>query len=81
MVFCDSNPIYNTILVYILFVIFILFIKPNNIYCHKTNKFKQFGLSENQSLMCFPVVCIISVIIIYFIFLIIHIIGCYLDDK
>lgn len=81
MAFCDSNPIYNTILVYILFVIIILFIKPNIVYCHKTKKFKQFGLNDNQSLMCFPVLCIMSVIIIYFVFLIFHIIGCYLDDK
>jgi hypothetical protein len=79
--FLDSGPIYNTVLFYILFVIAILFIKPKFIYCHKTKKFKPFGCSKNQTLMCFPVVCFISVIIFYFIFLMIHIIGNYLDKK
>ena len=81
MVFLDSSPIYNTILFYILFVAIILFIKPKFIYCHKTKKFKQFGCNKNQTLLCFPVVCITSVIIFYFIFLVIHIICHYFDKN
>ena len=81
MVFFDSSPVYNTILFYIIFVAIILFIKPKSIYCHKTKKFKAFGCNKNQTLMCFPVMCIISVIVFYFIFLTIHIICCYLDKK
>ncbi len=81
MVFFDSSPIYNTILCYILFIAIILFIKPKFIYCHKNKKFKQFGCNKNQTLLCFPVVCIISVIIFYFLFLAIHIISHYFDKM
>jgi hypothetical protein len=77
----DSGPVYNTILVYIIFITIILFIKPKAIYCHKTKKFKPFGCSKKQTLISFPIICILSVIIFYFIFLTIHIICHYLDDK
>lgn len=81
MVLFDSGPVYNTILFYILFIAVILFIKPKFIYCHKTKKFKSFGCNKNQTLMSFPVICILSVITFYFIFLTIHIICYYLDKK
>lgn len=81
MVLFDSSPVYNTILFYILFIAIILFIKPKTIYCHKTKKFKPFGCNKNQTLICFPVICIMSVIILYFVFLVVDIISCYLDTK
>lgn len=81
MALFSSSPAYNTILFYIVFIAIILFTKPESIYCHKTKKFKSFGCKKNQTLISFPVICIVSVIIFYFIFLLIHIIDYYLDKK
>lgn len=81
MVFISSSPVYNTILFYILFVSTILIIKPCVMYCNETKKFKSFGCGKGQTIVCFPLVCISSVIILYFIFLIAEIVGEYLDKK
>ena len=75
-----SSPIYNAILFYILFVIIILFAKPEIMYCNKTGKFKPFGCGDDQSLVCFPVACIASAISLYFIFLIMQVIGNFLSE-
>lgn len=81
MVFFDSSPVYNTILFYILLITIILVLKPENMYCQKTKRFKSFGCGKNQTLFCFPIVCITSVIIFYFIFLTVEIISEYLDTS
>lgn len=65
----DSDPLYNSILFYILFIIIILLIKPKFLYNQKTNKFKPFGFGKNQSVFCFPTLCIVAVIVLYIIFL------------
>lgn len=78
MVFFDSSPIYNTIIFYILLIIIILVLKPSIMYCDKTKKFKSFGCGKNQTLFCFPLVCIVSVIILYLVFLMFEIINGYL---
>lgn len=79
MVLISSNPVYNAIIFYVLFVIIILLIKPNFMYCDKNKKFKSFGLSEGRSLVCFPIVCVTMAIILYLIFLVVDILCCYLD--
>ena len=50
-------------------------------YCYKKKKFKSFGLGDDQSLVCFPIVCISAVIIFYFIFLMVEIINGYLGTS
>lgn len=75
MVFFSSNPVYDAILFYILFVTLIFFLKPNFVYCHNEKKFKQFGCDNNQTLACFPVVCVLSAIFIYFIFLMMQLLN------
>lgn len=81
MIFFGSSPVYNTILFYILLVTIILALKPENMYCYKTKRFKSFGCGKNQTLLCFPIVCITAVIIFYFIFLMVEIISGYLDTS
>jgi len=81
MVFFESSPVYNTILFYILLVTIILVLKPSNMYCQKTKRFKSFGCGKNQTLLCFPIVCITAVIVFYFIFLMVEIISGYLDNT
>ena len=79
MVLISSSPVYNTILFYILLIALLLIIKPNIMYCYKSKKFKSFGCGKEQTLFCFPLICITSVIILYFIFLMMDILGNYLD--
>lgn len=79
VLFFGSSPIYNTILFYILLVTLILILKPSSMYCDKTKRFKSFGCGRDQTILCFPIICLTSVIIFYFIFLMIEIISGYLD--
>lgn len=74
-----SNPVYNTIIFYILLVIIIMLIKPEFMYCHKNQKFKSFGFDKDQTVFCLPIVCLTSVIILYLLFVTINVVGNYLD--
>jgi len=80
MVLFDSGPMYNTIIIYILLVVFLLITKPKFMYCKKTGKFKSFGSNKGQTIFCFPLVCFVSIIIIYLVFLIVEILSNYLDN-
>ena len=81
MVFFGSSPIYNTILFYIILITVILILKPRSMYCYKTKKFKPFGLEKGKTLLCFPIVAITSVVVLYFIFLMVEILNEYLDSS
>jgi hypothetical protein len=74
-----SSPVYNTILFYILFVVIILIMKPQFMYCDKTKRFKSFGCGSDQTICCFPIICFASVVILYIIFLFVQILNEYLD--
>jgi hypothetical protein len=75
----NSGPIYNTILFYIFFITIILIIKPKIMYCNKNKCFKPFGCEKGQTLFCFPIACITSIIVLYLIFLMIDIIQNYMN--
>lgn len=76
-----STPLYNAILFYIIIIFILLITKPSFMYCHKTNKFKPFGLGENKTIFSFPLVSISSGILLYLLFLTIYILCKYLDEK
>lgn len=63
------NPVYNTVVVYIIIISIILIIKPESMYCKKTDTFKPFGLNDNQTIMSFPVVIMGSGVLLYTLFL------------
>jgi len=50
-------------------------------YCDKTKKFKSFGCGKDQTILCFPIICLTSVIVFYLIFLTVDILGNYLNDS
>jgi hypothetical protein len=71
----DPNaPLYNAIIFYILIVGVLLIVKPNFMYCDKTNKFKPFGFEEGKTLVCFPTVAICMAVLLYIIFISINIV-------
>ncbi len=70
-----STPVYNTIIFYILIICILLILKPQFMYCEETDKFKHFGLSENQTIFSFPLIAIGSGIILYIIFLLVNMLS------
>ena len=59
------NPLYNSLLTYIIIIIILIFYKPNIIYDKKLKKFKQFGVDKNSSLLPLPILSLIIAIIVY----------------
>ena len=65
--FSFETPIYNAIIIYILFITMILALKPKCIF--DKGKLKDFGIGENKTLYSFPFVCISSGMLFYIFFL------------
>ena len=62
------NPVLNTIIVYILTIILLLYNKPSIIYDKKTKKYKQFGTTKGKSILSLPILIILIAIFTYIIF-------------
>lgn len=75
-----NNPVYNTLIFYILITCIILITKPNFMYCSETNKFKSFGCDKGQTIFSFPVISLGSVILLYIFFIAIEIFHNYLSE-
>lgn len=59
----------NSIIVYIIIILLLIYNKPNLIYDKKTKKFKQFGMQKGKSILSLPILAILISIITYIIFL------------
>ena len=80
MLINPNNPVYNTIVFYILITCIILITKPDFMYCSDTNKFKPFGCDDGHTLMSFPVVSIGSGVLLYIFFLGVEIVHNHLSE-
>lgn len=65
----NSTPLYNSILVYIIFIIILFITKPSIMYDETNTKFRSFGLDKDETLLSFPFVVLGGGVLIYFIFL------------
>ena len=73
MVFFESKyPVFNAIILFIIIVIILYISKPDFIYSRKYNKFKQFGINKDETIVSFPILCLSSSIFSYFIFYLIE---------
>lgn len=81
MIINPYTPVFNTIIFYILIVCLILIVKPKFMYCHKSNRFRQFGFGKGQTLLAFPSVCVGSGILLYLFFIMIEVVCLMLDKK
>jgi len=63
-----NNTLYNSLKVYIIIIIMIIYFKPNFLYDKKQKQFRSFGLDKNSTIFSLPVLSIFLAIIIYFIF-------------
>ena len=62
------NPLVNSIIVYIIIILLLIYNKPNLIYDNKTKKFKQFGMTQGKSILSLPVLAILISIVTYITF-------------
>ncbi len=62
------NPLFNSIIVYIIIMLLLIYNKPSLIYDKKTKKFKQFGMTHGKSILSLPVFAILISIVTYIIF-------------
>ena len=63
-----SNITKYAVIFYILTVVLLYIYRPSFIYNNLTNKFKEFGFTDDKTILCLPVLALISAIIIYIIF-------------
>lgn len=63
-----QNSLFNSILIYLIILILVIYNKPNFIYDKKRNKFKEFGLSNDKSIISLPILSIMIAVITYIIF-------------
>jgi len=63
-----NSPLFNTVVLYIIFVIILLVTKPSIMYDRNLNKFKRFGYEENETLVPFSLCVVSSGIVFYLLF-------------
>ncbi len=63
------SPLFNSIIVYIVIILLLIYNKPNLIYDKKTKKFKQFGMTKGKSILSLPVLAMLIAIMTYISFL------------
>jgi hypothetical protein len=63
-----KNSLFNSIIIYIILILLIIYHKPNFIYDKKRKKFKEFGMSSDKSIIPLPILSILLAIIVYIIF-------------
>ena len=64
----SNNPLYNSLKVYIIIIVLLIYLKPQFLYDNKKNQFKSFGLDKNSTIFSLPILSIFLAIIIYLIF-------------
>lgn len=64
----SNNAVYYTIIAYIILIIILFMSKPEFMYDHKNNKFKEFGFEDDaKTIFSLHVVSIVSAILLYII--------------
>ena len=66
--FDPCNPAVNAIIIYIIFILVIVIMKPNFLYDNQNEKFREFGSLPGQTYLTLPITAIIGSIVIYYIF-------------
>lgn len=68
----SSKITWNTIIFFVLLLIFFIIYKPSFMYSYKNKRFKSFGLAEGATIFTLPAIAISSIFIFFFIFLILE---------
>ncbi len=65
----SSNPLFNSLKVYIIIIILLVYFKPNFIYDNQIKKFRQFGTNKGNTIFSLPVLSIFLAVLLYIVFL------------
>lgn len=68
MILSINNPVYNTIIIFIILMLLIYTVKPNIVYDNKKQQFRQFGMSDGKTLLPIYIIGILFAILLYFFF-------------
>lgn len=63
-----QNSLFNSILIYLIIILLVIYNKPNFIYDKKRKKFKEYGLESDKSIISLPILSIIIAVVTYIIF-------------
>lgn len=63
-----DNPVYNTIIVFLIIMLILYTTKPEVVYDNEKNEFRQFGTTDGKTLLPIYVVGILMAIILYVFF-------------
>lgn len=64
-----DNYTYYAIIVYIIIILSLVALKPNLIYDHNKNEYREFGFGGNRTLLSLPVISVLVAIFVFLIFL------------
>lgn len=68
MILKAENPVYNTIIVFIVVILIIFIIKPDFTYDNEKKRFKKFGFAKNKTLFPIYIIAFIMAILLYIFF-------------
>ena len=63
-----SEPMYNSIVFYMIILIILLIVRPNIIYSKENNKLKKFGTQKDETLIPLPILSIAISVLLYIFF-------------
>ena len=63
-----DSPVKNSIILYLIISIGILYIKPNFLFKENTGQLKEFGFSDDKTILSYPIFIYIIAILITFYF-------------
>ena len=63
-----KNSLFNSVIIYLIVIILVIYNKPNFIYDKKRKKYKEFGMSDDKSIISLPILSILIAVITYIIF-------------
>ena len=63
-----DSPVKNSIIIYLIIAIGILYLKPNFLFDEETGQLKEFGLTDNKTILSYPIFIYIVAIIVTFYF-------------
>ena len=66
--FSPRSPAYNSIIIYIIIILVVVLTKPDFLYDHEEQKYKEFGIGDNKTLLSFTTFGILSAVILYNLF-------------
>ncbi len=76
-----TNPVFNTLLFYIIIISLIFLMKPHKFFCKKTSQIKQFGYTHNTTIIPLPLFSILLAVGLYLSFSAVELLYVRLNNR